>query len=207
MDFYLIPNDPKHTLLVSANGVPHYQIDTEQGARGNQVTLIQRPGIPSEDNIIAEIEWGESDMPTIIRSSMLGGAKGVVTKALDYLYKRHRFGPTRYFVADDSQEYRWKMIRGVGCVLTRSDSSTEIASSMSMLSTEGLFAGEKKHILRVQPCSVDMDIVILTFVMMEKKRRDRDGIGGDLYFTPHDAEPQGDGGDGDAGDGGLVGEL
>jgi len=76
---------------------------------------------------------------------------------------------------------------------------------MSLLSTEGLFAGEKKHILRVQPCSIDIDIVVLTFLMMEKKRRDRDGIGGDSYKIPHDADPLGDGGGDVGGDIGDVG--
>jgi len=101
MDLYLIPNNPEHTLLVSANGVPHYQIDTSDCERGTQVTLIQRPGASLDDSVVAEIEWGEQefDIPTVIRSPMLrtpaqcvDNSKGVGIKAPDYLYKRHRFG-------------------------------------------------------------------------------------------------------------------
>ncbi|PPQ67674.1 hypothetical protein CVT25_012702 [Psilocybe cyanescens] len=182
MDLYFIPDDPEHTLLVSANGVPHYQIDTDEPFEEQPcITLIQRPGASPEDSIVAEIEWRNRETPTILRCPLLGdagqcvGMRGIGIRSLHYLYKRYKFGSVRYFVGDDAFEYRWKAVKGAGCVLTRSDSSTEIASSMSVLGTEGVFAGEKKQVLRIQPCTLDIDLIILTFIIMERKRREREG--------------------------------
>lgn len=46
--------------------------------------------------------------------------------------------------------------------------------------------------LRIQPlCTVDIDLIVISFVIMEKNRRDHDGDGSKL--TPHDEDPQGEG--------------
>lgn len=81
----------------------------------------------------------------------------------------------------------------LGCFqLTCSDTNKEVARYTYALSEEGLFAGEKKTVLRIQPlCTVDIDLVVISFVIMEKNRRDRDGDGSKL--TPHDEDPQGEG--------------
>ncbi|KAF8968344.1 TonB box-containing protein [Flammula alnicola] len=214
MDLYLISTNPENTMLVSANGVTHYQIVTARSTQGPRVTSILRLAGSLEDSIVAEIEWKNRGTPTIIRSPLLSGVgqcvgtRGVGIRALRYLYKRHKFSPSRYFIGDDAFEYRWKMVKGSGCILMRPDTNTEIASSICVLVSEGVFAGEKKQVLRIQPCSVDIDLVVLTFIIMEKKRRERDGYA-DAYSVAHDEEPQGDGGgsgDGDAG-AGVIGEL
>ncbi|KDR81879.1 hypothetical protein GALMADRAFT_240147 [Galerina marginata CBS 339.88] len=99
MDLYLVPNNPENTLLVSANGVAHYQVQTITTSNGTPVTFIQRPGASPEDRIVAEIEWKDSDTPTIIRSPLFSGVgqcvgtQGIGVQASNYLYKRHRFGP------------------------------------------------------------------------------------------------------------------
>lgn len=99
MDLYLIPNNPEHTLLVSANGVPHYQIDTDESIGGPGITLIHRPGASPEDSVVAEIEWKNSDTPTILRCPLLSGPgqcigeRGIGVRSVNYLYKRYRFGP------------------------------------------------------------------------------------------------------------------
>lgn len=87
---------------------------------------------------------------------------------------------------------------------------------MNVISSEGFFAGQNKEVLRVQPCSVDIDLVILTFVVMEIKRRRKYG-GGFVEESLHDGEPQGEGNEGGEADGEgnndvgdastLVGEL
>jgi hypothetical protein len=42
--------------------------------------------------------------------------------------------------------------------------------------TEGVFKGQFKTCLRIHPsCTLDPDILVLTFVVMEKKRRDNLG--------------------------------
>jgi len=97
MDLYLVPNNPENTVLVSANGVAHYQIRTSKSKRGPRVTLIQRPADSMEDSIVAEVEWKCWDNPTIIRSPLLNGVEqaigtqGVGVCASHYLYKYRRF--------------------------------------------------------------------------------------------------------------------
>ena len=108
-------------------------------------------------------------------------------------------------------EYRWKMERGLGLMvchqhvshywlvcraikkkLIQVDTNKEIAQYSRQLIKEGLFAQEKRAVLRFQPCSLDIDLIILSFLIFAKKRRDRGGDGTKL--TPHDEDPQGDGG-------------
>ncbi|PPQ70912.1 hypothetical protein CVT24_009974 [Panaeolus cyanescens] len=218
MDLYFVPNDIEYTTLFSANGVPHYRIRTLVNNKGPRVTLILRPSQESSfDTLIAEIEWKDWDTPGIIRSPLFSGAgqemgmAGVGLKAVRYLYKRHRFSPSRYFVGDDAIEYRWKMMKEHGCMLTQADTRAEVACSMNVLSSEGFFAGENKEVLRIQPCSVDIDLIILTFVMMEIKRRRKYG-GTFVEEALHDEEPQGecDGGGSGEGEGDVgadVGEV
>ncbi|KAF8655847.1 hypothetical protein AX16_002931 [Volvariella volvacea WC 439] len=116
-------------------------------------------------------------------------------KASVILYNKSKFSSSnsRYFIGDDGHEYRWKMLRSAGCVLTRTDTGEEMARYTYVVISEGLFAGERKTVLRILPnCSLDLDLLVLTFVLMEKKRRD--GLGDQTKQGPHDEEVQGDGG-------------
>lgn len=37
---------------------------------------------------------------------------------------------------------------------------------------EGFFRGERKWALRLRPSNLDIDIIVLTFIILEKRRRD-----------------------------------
>ena len=89
--------------------------------------------------------------------------------------------------------------------LTCCDTRTEIARFTTVRCHEGLFAGEWKSVLQLNPCSVDIDLIVLTFIIIEKKRRERDGD--PIHLTPHDEDPLGDGGGSGEGESGVVGEL
>lgn len=97
MDLYLVPNNPENTVLVSVNGVAHYQIRTLKPKHGPHLTLIQRPADSTEDSIVAEVEWRHWDKPTIFRSPLLSGVgqsigtRGVGVRASHYLHKRRKF--------------------------------------------------------------------------------------------------------------------
>jgi len=85
----------------------------------------------------------------------------------------------------------------------------EEATFFETTSTEGVFSGEKKEILRIQACSIDVDLVVLTFMLAEIKRWDRLGL-----FTPEvedEGEPAGDGGadegNAESGFGEMPGEM
>lgn len=99
MELYLVSANPENTMLLSANGVVHYQISTTRSILGSRITKILRPAVSPDDSIVAEIEWKNSATPTILRSPLLGGAgqrigtPGTGVRAISYLYKRHRFSP------------------------------------------------------------------------------------------------------------------
>ncbi|KAF9466257.1 TonB box-containing protein [Collybia nuda] len=193
MDLFLVPNNLLRTVFVSNNGVAHYRVRTTK-EKSRQISRIQRPAECEEDSIVAEVEWKSWRAPTTIRCPLLGniGERGFGMLAASFLYKCGTFSTSRYLIGDDGAEYRWKMIRGIGWVLMCCDTDEEIARYSHVLVEEGLFAGEKRTVLRVQPlCTIDIDLVVLSFVIMEKKRRDRDGDGSKL--TPHDEDPQGEG--------------
>jgi hypothetical protein len=78
--------------------------------------------------------------------------------------------------------------------LTHNETNEEVARFIQELIAEGIFAGERKSCLRIQPCSVDLDLIVLSCLIMEKKRRDHAGDGTTL--AAHDEDPQGDGGGG-----------
>ncbi|ESK94247.1 box-containing protein [Moniliophthora roreri MCA 2997] len=283
MDFFLVPNNPQHTVLVSPNGVAHYQIQTTKDSSGRRISNIQTP----EVGTIAEIEWNSWETPTVIRSELLKrtgvrgnsvllgrgyaaspsvsvhrragsirrsvdvgselapsnstsgrrtaeigvmysvsngavrqprrrnsvtvseGGKAVGILATDFLYKKGQFSSSRYFLGSDGIEYRWKFVKGVGCVLTRSSTNEEIARYAYAQTDEGLYAGERKSRLRIHPFTstteagsreLDIDLIIISFLIMEKKRRDHKGLGSGLMEQDHDEDPQGDGG-GDGGSG------
>ena len=248
MELFLVPNNPERTVLVSPNGVAHYQVTTSKpklfGAPG--VSRIKRPAETEEDSIVAEIEWKAWGTHTVVRSALLPGAVRSESDgcsclaAREFLYKRHPFSScvalfkifsfrahpnvgsssSRYFLGNDDQEYRWKAVDKGDMVvrtfpfsplpmglrtgpsllqLTHSDTRQEVARIVHCLTGQGLFEGERKCCLRVQPCSVDIDLVVLSCLLMEKKRRDRAGDGTTL--AAHDEDPQGDGGAGAEGGG------
>ena len=75
--------------------------------------------------------------------------------------------------------------------LTQVGTSEEVARYTRELIDEGLFAKEKRAVLRIHPCSLDIDLIILSFLIFAKKRRDR---GDGTKLTAYDEDPQGDGG-------------
>ncbi|KAJ3776135.1 TonB box-containing protein [Lentinula raphanica] len=201
MDLFLVPNNPESCTLVSANGVAHYQVVTTKASHSQRVSKIQRPAESEEDSIVATIDWGNWDQPTVVRSCPLVRAKGTREDSVlvsDFLYKKHQFSSSRYFLGDDAIEYRWKFVKGLGFVLTRSDTNQEVACYSFALSKEGLYAGERKSRLKIQPCSVELDLIVVSFLIMLKKRREKLGTG--ALLSAHDEDPQGDGG-GDGGSG------
>ena len=100
----------------------------------------------------------------------------------------------RYFLGNDNEEYRWKYAKGSGYVvsyitplillspapqthslrlkLTHRNSGEDIARFAQETVKEGFFRGEGKWALKIRPTSLDIDLVVLTFIILEKRRRD-----------------------------------
>jgi hypothetical protein len=55
--------------------------------------------------------------------------------------------------------------------LTKCSTGEEITQQVRWLSEEGVFAGQERCALRINPSSIDIELVVLSFVMAEKKRR------------------------------------
>ena len=49
----------------------------------------------------------------------------------------------------------------------------EIARPVQEMVTEGFFRGQKKFCLAIEPTTLDIDVVVLSFLIMEKRRRER----------------------------------
>lgn len=93
MELFLAPNNPERTILVSSNGVAHYQVSTTKsrifaGAGRRYVTTIQRNADTVEDSIVGEIEWKNWGAPTLVKSVLLDEMD---VKLKDFLYKRRQF--------------------------------------------------------------------------------------------------------------------
>ncbi|KAJ8482135.1 hypothetical protein ONZ51_g5564 [Trametes cubensis] len=183
MRLYLVPNDPERTTLVSANGVAHYQVSTAKAHRLSAPVLSIRRSAESEgDSLVAQVEWRRFGKHPVVKSHIFDGTMQEM-EVRDFLYKLgHHFTPTRYFLGDDNQEYRWKPYKDIGHVvtpplllakLTRLDTGDEVARFSQELVTEGFFRGERKWCLQIQPTTLDIDMIVLTFIIMEKRRRDR----------------------------------
>ncbi|EMD34404.1 hypothetical protein CERSUDRAFT_158863 [Gelatoporia subvermispora B] len=174
LSLYLVPNDPERTTLVSEAGEGIYQITTSRPqAFGPAVTMIKRRAHSLGDSIVAEIEWRRWGAHPVVRASIFDGVHQKL-KVHDLLHnKSGRFSHTRYFLGNDDIMYRWKLVQGVGYVLTNRSSGKEVARFTQNVVTKGYFRGQRKWLLHTEPGTLNVDIIVLTFIIVEKKRRDR----------------------------------
>ena len=72
-----------------------------------------------------------------------------------------------------------------GAQLTQLKSGEVVARFTQELVKEGFFCGERKWCLQIEPTALDIDTIVLTFIIMEKRRRDRVAADGmkDQDFT------------------------
>ena len=74
MRLFLARNDPERTTLVSANGVPHYQVTTGTTARGSRVLRIRRPAECEAESVVGEVEWPwRLGAHAVVRSNVFDG--------------------------------------------------------------------------------------------------------------------------------------
>ncbi|KAI0948728.1 hypothetical protein AcV7_009390 [Taiwanofungus camphoratus] len=175
MNLYLVPNDPERTTLVSSNGVAYYQVTTSksQAFGGPAVSKIQRPADSERNSVVAEVVWKRWGAHPVVRSNVFDGSDQEI-QLKDFLYKLGgHYSPTRYFLGNDDEVYRWKLMKGAGFVLTNNSTGEEVARFTEDLVNDGFFRGQKKWYLRIQPSSLNTDMIVITFIIMERKRRDR----------------------------------
>jgi len=198
MKLYLVPNDPEHMTLVSADGRAHYQVTTtkSQVFRGPSVSLIKRPADTASDSVVAEIEWRKWGAHPIVRSKVFddGPEQELLVKELLYKGGSHfNSSATRYFLGNDDEVYRWKVVKGTGHVLSNHNTGKEVARFSQDFVKQGFFHGETKWYLQIQPSTLNIDMIVTTFMIMEKKRRDRVADHQAVRVSDHDEDP-GEGG-------------
>ncbi|KAI0279856.1 hypothetical protein BGY98DRAFT_1095922 [Russula aff. rugulosa BPL654] len=165
MELYLIPNDPVNTTLITSDGYLRYL----------------RPSVHdnNEHETFGEITWGGLGRHSVIHSDLFKGradvAGGKAVRVKDLLWKINTFGNSRCFIGNDEEEYVWKFCKSTGFQLlqVRTGSVKAIYEHRPSHVATGVFKGQFKTCLRIHPsCKLDTDILVLTFVVMEKKRRD-----------------------------------
>ncbi|CAL1703411.1 unnamed protein product [Somion occarium] len=187
MNLYFSPNDPGETMLVSDDGIVHYKIVT---AKRNVIgscarTIIERPEEVNGSRAVAVIKWRRWSHPSVM-THIFDGIKQEMDLR-EFLYKLGgKFTGTRYFLGNDDLEYRWKDVIGTGPVLTNRRTKGEVARFTQEIAPEGFTLGERRWFLQILPSSLDIDMVVLTFIIMEIRRRARLANPND---TLHDEEP------------------
>ncbi|KAH9948116.1 hypothetical protein B0H21DRAFT_735446 [Amylocystis lapponica] len=192
MNLYLVPNDPERTTLVSANGIAYYQVATtvSRPFGGPSVSRIKRPAESEGDSIVAEVEWRRWGAHPIVRSNVFDGSDQEL-EVRELLYKRGKtFSSTRYFIGNDDEVYRWKLVKGIGFVLTNHSTGDEVARF-----TQDLV---RDVVSQIRPSALNTDMIVITFIIMEKRRRDRVTDHTAVAVPGHDEDP-GDGGGDDGG--------
>ncbi|KAH8100261.1 hypothetical protein BXZ70DRAFT_1008282 [Cristinia sonorae] len=178
MNLHLVPNDPSKAVLMSDDGVVQYRITTRRKHLFcTPVCQIFRSPAPSrpptEDRLVAEIEWKRWSHP-IVRSDVFDGTM-LEMEVREFLYKLGRkFSTTRYFLGSDDKEYCWKDIKGVAQILTARESKANVARFSYQTSRADHFPTQKRYFLQIEPTTLDIDMLVITFIIMEKRRRERE---------------------------------
>jgi len=218
--------------MMSANGIAHFRATTTKSSEGTITYLQRpsetlEAGLIAEihskrgkkTTIVNNTLLG-------VMAPNLDDGQGV--DASKFLYRKGRFnasyvlfcssmmslpefqiyksgGPTsrsRYFMGDDGAEYRWRYQKKLGWTMTKCSSGDEVTQQVRWSSGEGMFMGQKKCALRIHPCTVDIELIVLSFLIVEKKRRESKGDGRETVHVVVD-DPI-DGGASGAEDGGSA---
>ncbi|KAI9511339.1 hypothetical protein F5148DRAFT_358206 [Russula earlei] len=210
MELYLIPNDPVNTTFISSDGFLRYWVRTTRPLSLLRTcsSIIQRPSARgnNEEETLGEITWGGLGRRSVIHSDLFKERSEVtdskVVRVKDLLWKLNTFGTSRCFIGNDEEEYVWKFCNGTGFQLlhVRSGSVKAIYEHCPSHVAKGVFKGQFKTCLRIHPsCTLDPDILVLTFVVMEKKRRDSLGDQVNVAAAKEESVVEASGMEGDSG--------
>lgn len=180
MELYLIPNDPVNTTLITSDGYLRYWVRTSRPLSSLRTcsSIIQRPSVHdnNEVEILGEVTWGGFGRHSVVHSDLFKGrADAAGGKAVRVKDLPGPLSSSRCFIGNDEEEYVWKFCKSTGFQLlhVRTGSVKAIYEHSPSHVARGTFKGQFKTCLRIHPsCKLDTDILVMTFVIMEKKRRD-----------------------------------
>ncbi|KAG1754297.1 hypothetical protein EDB19DRAFT_1844116 [Suillus lakei] len=172
ISFTLSTENVRNTVITDEQGQVIYKTDTPFKF-GGRTTTIQKIK-PNDDqshmrdhfDVMGEIEWHK-----IASSKFRFRGTEVETKA--FIPRKGLLGRKRIFTGPDGRPYRWDLQFKV-VVLSRDDGSrTEVARFHR--ATLGIIGKKRKATLEVSPeVAHMMDSVIMTFIYVEKLRRDKE---------------------------------
>ncbi|KAG2070035.1 hypothetical protein BDR04DRAFT_1201562 [Suillus decipiens] len=168
-----------NTVITNEQGQVIYKTDTPFRLRGAHTTTIQKIK-PNDDqfDVLGEIEWH-----TFISSKFRAG--GTEVEMEEFIPKKGLWGRKRVFIGPDGRPYRWDLETKV---LSRDDGSRMEVARFHR-ATLGIIGRKRKAMLEVSPeVAHMMDTVIVTFIYVEKLRRDKEVIsnrpGGQGIWAP-----------------------
>ncbi|KAI0320304.1 hypothetical protein OF83DRAFT_1053322 [Amylostereum chailletii] len=182
MKLLFLSDDPMRTTLASPNGQKHYRVLTKtplsslQSSKSQVVSLRE-----NTKRVVGEITWGSMGRKTMVRSDLFQSYLPDGTPAahgkvdVNELLYHTTFARSRSFTGQDMEEYKWKFVRTCGHELIHIPSGAVKAlyNPFPEFVPAGLFKGRALTSLTIHPtCTLNMDIVVLTLIIVEKKRRD-----------------------------------
>ncbi|KAG2364505.1 hypothetical protein BDR07DRAFT_1401425 [Suillus spraguei] len=146
----------RNTVITNERGQIIYKTYTPFRLIGRTTTICKiKPNLNRFD-VLGEIEWHK-----FASSKFRSGGMEVETKV--FIPKRGLWGRTRVFIGPDRRPYRWDL-KSRGVVLSRDDGfRMEVARFHR--ATLGIRGRNVAHM---------MDTVIMTFIYVEKLRRDKE---------------------------------
>ncbi|KAG2070039.1 hypothetical protein BDR04DRAFT_1077403 [Suillus decipiens] len=167
----------RNTIITNEQGQVLYKTDTSFRLLGAHTTIIQKIK-PNDDQyhmrdqfeVLGEIEWHK-----FTSSKFRTGGTEVETK--QFIPKKgllgRNFGRKRVFIGPDGRPYRWDLKFKV-VILSRDDGS-QMEVARFHRATRGIIGKKRKAMLEVSPeVAHMMDTVIMTFIYVEKLRRDKE---------------------------------
>ncbi|KAG1732934.1 hypothetical protein EDB19DRAFT_1855240 [Suillus lakei] len=178
ISFTLSTENVRNTVITNEQGQVIYKTDTPFRFSG-RTTTIQKVK-PNDDqshmrdqfDVMGEIEWH-------IFASSKFRFRGTEVETKEFIPRRGLWGRKRVFTGPDGCPYRWDLQFRV---LSRDDGSrTEVARFHR--ATLGIIGRKRKATLEVSPeVAHMMDTVIMTFIYVEKIRRDKEESSKELHI-------------------------
>lgn len=175
---YLVRNDIEKTALMTCDGTNRFGVTTREALLfgSPETTVIIRPGDTDEESIVAEIQWPSWE-PDLVRSTAFDGGGKQWLEVRNVLEKLGwPFSSSRYFRDKNNEEYKWRDLKRKGLSLIRCRTAKEIVRFQFASSNGGKW-NPRWH-LEFDPSVLeylDLELMVTTFVIMERRRRNREG--------------------------------
>ncbi|KAF8589954.1 hypothetical protein K439DRAFT_1628166 [Ramaria rubella] len=166
MNVSFLHNDPYNSDIVnSSDGRPLYQVQTpfKLGSRVTHVRRIEQGGM---QQVVAEVHWHHFSSTMV---TFCGRGPESTMPLDDFLRKEGVFSTSREFTGVDGKPYKWSA--GLE-KFTLTDKQANAVVAESHRHKFGVFGDARKLNIDIHPQGMhNLDVIIVTFIIMEIKRR------------------------------------